>query len=105
MDLSVISFLTSANVASQVMKILFDSLSRDTQDDVAKEEEDGDAIFCSSFCAYTATTGDDPVAVAVNKIIIKDDAPTEARHRMKIGNNNRLFTCLWLFFLLNIVFW
>jgi hypothetical protein len=97
MDSSVISFLTSVKVASQVMKILFDSLSRDTQDDgeeEEEEEEDGDAVFCCSFCAYTATTDDDPVAGAVKKIIIKDDVPTETRHRMKIGNNNRLFTRL-----------
>ena len=95
MELSVTSFLTSANVASQVMKILFDSLSRDTHEEVEEEEEeDGDAVFCCSFCAYTATTGDDPVAAAVKKIIIKDDVPTDTRHRMKIGNNNRPFARL-----------
>ena len=76
MDLSVISFLTSEKVASQVMKILFDSLSRDTHD--------GSGGVCSSFCAYTAD-------IDVQKIVIKDDVPTETRYRMKKGNNTSPF--------------
>ena len=58
------------------MKILFDSLSRDTHDD--------DGGVCSSFCAYAAD-------IDVQKIVIKDDVPTETRHRMKIRNNTGPF--------------